>query len=57
VASSNRESTRVRWRLEAVALGMHYGLDDDTVREAPLASVDMDGLDRITRGRRCIQGI
>ena len=45
--SSDRERTRVRWRLEAVALGMHYGIDDQAVRSAPLASVDLDELDRI----------
>ncbi len=45
--SSDRERTRVRWRLEAVALGMHYGIDDQSVRSAPLASIDLDELDRI----------
>ena len=44
---SNAERTRVRWRLEAVALGMHYGLDDANRRPAPLPSVDLDELDRI----------
>ena len=44
---SDKARTRVRWRLEAVALGMHYGVDDESVRTAPLASVDVDELDRI----------
>ena len=45
--SSDRERTQVRWRLEAVALGMHYGIDDQSVRSAPLASVDLEELGRI----------
>ncbi|MEM7253486.1 MAG: hypothetical protein AAF493_18890, partial [Pseudomonadota bacterium] len=43
---SDKERSRVRWRLEAVALGMHYG-DDENPRESPLASVNVDELDRI----------
>lgn len=44
--SSDLERTRVRWRLEAVALGIHYGMED-SVRQTPLASVSLDELDRI----------
>ena len=44
---NDRQRNRVRWRLEAVALGMHYGLDDDAVRPAPLASISNDELDAI----------
>ncbi len=38
---------KARWRLEAVALGMHYGIDKKSLRSAPLASVSFDELDRI----------
>jgi len=44
---SDRERSRVRWRLEAVALGMHLGIDRARPRPAPLASVERDELDRI----------
>ena len=46
---SDSERERVRWRLEAVALGMHYGYGEHAPRRAPLASVPITELDRILR--------
>ncbi len=38
---------RVRWRLEAVALGMQYGIDDKQPHANPLASISLDKLQKI----------
>ena len=43
--SNDRDRQKIRWRLEAVALGMHYG-KDEKIREAPLVTIAYDELDR-----------